>query len=194
MDDVARSAEQRDSLIGALLEFRLRQVLRLDLAFAMAGGAAAAYAAIDDPKTLHSAVGPTAQAFGVIVGLALASVAIQAAFMNQPFLRKVKAIGRDPVKFLTPMLFTVTVGVFGMVAIIVLSAISPAAPSAVLGTVAGLAGFFVAWTLGSLLYNMSTLISFVRLQADAADIPDDFETLPTQTNRQPGNGERRASG
>lgn len=168
---------ERDSVISLLSRFELRSVIRLDLAFAFVGGACGVWVAFDNPTVLASTANTTAQAFGVIVGLALAAVAVQSAFMDQTFMRKSKMIGRDPVEYLAPMLFTVTVGVFGIVAVIVVSALSPEAPTPVLAAAAGAAGFFIAWTLGGLLYNLSTLISFVRLQSDAADVPDDSDVV-----------------
>lgn len=177
MAGVTDSDRRRDTLTAVLTSFELRDILRLDLLFGLIAAAAGVYAALDAPEVLSGVASTTAQTFGVIVGLALAAVAVQSAFMNQAFLRKTKAIGRDPVRYLEPMLFTVTLGVFGIVAVIVLAALSPTAPAAVLAVVSGISGLFVAWTLGSLLYNLSTLISFVRLQADAADVPDDLDIL-----------------
>jgi hypothetical protein len=188
MAGVTNSDRGRDTLTAVLSSFELRDVLRLDLAFGLIGAGAGVYAALDAPEVLSSVAGTTAQMFGVIVGLALAAVAVQSAFMNQAFLRKTKAIGRDPVRYLEPMLFTVALGVFGIVAVIVLSALSPTAPPAVLAVIAGLSGLFVAWTLGSMLYNLSSLISFVRLQADAADIPDDLDIITPRASPKPNDG------
>ena len=83
---------------------------------------------------------------------------MQAAFFDRAFLRKLPAIGRDPVSYLAPFLFTATIGVFAMLGLLVLAALPSAAPAAALGPVAGVTGLFAVWTLVSLLPCLSTLV------------------------------------
>jgi cytochrome bd-type quinol oxidase subunit 2 len=170
-------AKSSDSLLSVLLDFKLSQILGLDLLLGIGGAGGAGYLALNHPESLRDAASASAQIVGVIVGLSLAGVAIQAAFFDQAFLRKSRSIGADPIRYLAPMLFTTTLGVLAALATIVVIAVPSTAPDWLLATSAGIAGFLVFWTLGSLLHNLTTLVSFVRLQADAADVSDDLPVL-----------------
>jgi hypothetical protein len=142
---------------------------------------------------------PTFQAGHVrpIIGTVIAGVAIQTAFMDQSFLRKIRAIDRNPVTYLSPFLFTAVIAIFAMVGIIILSTLSAKSPAALLGTISGLAGFFSIWAIISLLYCLTTLVQFMGLKVDALDVPDNPAEIEAarqglrQAERpsgQPGNG------
>lgn len=159
------------------LDFRLSEILRMDfwLGLAAAGGAAAL--AVITPSAILRCVAVTSGLVGVVIGAVLAGVAIQAAFMDQEFLRQIRAIGRQPVRYLSPLIFTAVTGVFAMLGLIALSVLSAKSDVILLGILSGVAGFFTVWTIVSLLYCLSTLIQFTGLRMDALDDDDGGEGL-----------------
>jgi hypothetical protein len=120
---------------------------------------------------------------GVVVGAVIAGISFQAAFMDQAFLRKLRAIDRDPVHYLAPFLFTALLGVVSMLLLIVLSALSPTAPRLAYALTAPPAGMLTAWTIASLIPGLSTLVQFVGLKMDALDVPDDIDVVKTDLPR-----------
>ena len=158
------------------LDFSLSEVLRLDFVVGLVGGGAAVWLALSRPAALQPVAGVAVGVVGVIIGAVIAGLSVQAAFLDQAFLRKVVAIGRDPVRYLAPFLFTAVIGVLAMLLLITLASLTPSVNKAVLGTVAGLTGFFTVWTVVSLLPGLATLIQFVGLKVDALDVPDDIGT------------------
>jgi hypothetical protein len=163
---------------------RFGDVLQIDLFIGVAGGAGGLVLGLNYPAKLVGAVSVTAGVVGVVIGAVIAGVAIQSAFLDQSFLRKLRAIGRDPVVYLTPFIFTAAIGVFALLGLLVLSAMSPTANKAVLATLGALVGFFSFWAVSSLLPGMATLIQFVGLRQDAIDVPDDIDIKPDQRRAQ----------
>lgn len=157
------------------LDFKLSEILRLDLLVGVAGAAGAVTLALVNPDALMRAVPTAATLVGVIIGAVLAGVAVQAAFMDQAFLRKLRAINRDPVRYLAPFLFTGVSGVVAMFFILIISAMTKDTQKAVLAVSAGLTGGATAWSLASVLPCLSTLVQFVGLKMDALDVPDDID-------------------
>lgn len=120
---------------------------------------------------------------GAITGLALAGLGIQAAFLDQSFLRKLRAIKRQPTRYLAPLLFTTTLGVFASLSVLILAGSPRTAPTGYVATVGAFTGFFSFWMLGSLLHNLTTLVQYVMLQSDASAVNDDVAPI-----RRPGTG------
>jgi len=167
-------------LWAAIRKMHFGDILQIDLFIGFAGGAGGLVLGLMYPDRLVDAVGVTAGVVGVVIGAVIAGVAIQSAFLDQSFLRKLRAIGRDPVEYLTPFIFTTAIGVFALLGLLVLSAMSPTANKATLATLGALVGFFSFWAVASLLPGMATLIQFVGLRQDAIDVPDDVDIKPDQ--------------
>jgi hypothetical protein len=165
-------------LWDALRQMSLGEILQIDFFIGLGGLVGGLVLGLKYPERLVGAVSVTAAVVGVIIGAVIAGVAIQSAFLDQSFLRKLRAINRDPVSYLTPFLFTSVIGVFALLGLLVLSTVSPKAPTAVLATLGAVVGLFSFWTVASLLPGMATLIQFVGLRQDAIDIPDDVDIKP----------------
>ncbi len=173
-------------LWDALRQMSLGEVLQIDFWIGLAGGVGGLVLGLRYPAQLTGAVSVTAGVVGAIIGAVIAGMAIQSAFLDQAFLRKLRAIGKDPVEYLTPFLFTAVIGVFALLSLLVLSVVTSTANTAVLATLGTMAGLFSSWAVASLLPGMATLIQFVGLRQDAIDVPDDIDISP-ERRRQGGN-------
>jgi len=114
--------------LWSALEFGRRELLQLDLYLGISGGLGALALAIFSPGALLRGVAAAAVLVGVIIGAVVAGVAILAAFMDQPFLRKLAAINRQPVRYLAPFLFTAVLGVCASLSLVGLSVMSASVP------------------------------------------------------------------
>jgi hypothetical protein len=159
--------------LWSALDFTLSEVLRADFFLGVAGAAGAIAVALTDPDALIRAVPVASGVVGVILGAVIAGVAVQTAFMDQAFLRKLRAIKYEPVMLVAPFLFTATIGVFAMLGLICMSTLSAKSHIALIATFGGITGFLTVWSVASLLYCLSTLIQFMGLKMDAVDVPDD---------------------
>ncbi len=159
--------------LSKALDFRPNEILRADLFLGVAGGAGATVLALITPSALLRSVTIAAGLVGVIIGTVVAGVAIQTAFMDQSFLRKLRAINRDPIRYLAPFLFTAVLAILAMAGLTILSTFSVKSPAAILATISGLVGLFSIWAIISLLYCLTTLVQFMGLKVDALDVPDD---------------------
>ena len=157
------------------LDFKLSEVLQIDLGVGVLAAGAAVAMALNEPAALLRAVPVAAGLVGVIIGAVLAGVAVQAAFMDQAFLRKLRAINRDPVRYVAPFLFTGVTGVFGMLGLIVLSTLSAEMNVAVLAVTGGFGALFTVWSLTRILHCLAVLVQFLGLKMDAIDVPDDID-------------------
>jgi hypothetical protein len=155
-------------------DFRLSEVFRFDLYWALAGGFGGLATALVTPAAMVRAVPVAAGLVGVVVGAVVAGIAVQTAFMDQAFLRKIAAIGRDPARYTAPFLFTAAVGIFSMLSLLVMGTMSASSPQAVLVTVSFVSSFLTVWTMSSLLQGLATLVQFIHLKVDALDVPDDI--------------------
>ncbi|MDO3333387.1 hypothetical protein [Mycobacteroides abscessus] len=160
----------------------LGDLFQIDLLIGVVGCAGGVILGLKYPERLVGVVSVTAGVVGVVIGAVIAGVAIQSAFMDQSFLRKLRAINRDPVTYLTPFLFTSVIGIFALLGLLALSAIPASAPAAVLATLGGFVGLLSCWAVASLLPGMATLIQFVGLRQDAIDVPDDVDIKPMRAN------------
>jgi hypothetical protein len=174
----------------AIKAMGLGDVLRIDLVFGVLGLTGGLVLGLKRPGLLVDGVSVTAGVVGAVIGAVIAATAIQTAFLDQAFLRKLRAIGRDPVTYMTPFLFTTAIGVLALLGLLVLSTVSPTAPTWLLAPLGAVVGFFSTWAVASLLPLMGTLIQFVALRQEALDVPDDIDIKPAQPqpqNRQTGN-------
>ena len=161
------------------IRFRPGEILRAAdfwLGMVSAGGAIAL--AVVTPDALLRGVTVASGLVGVIIGAVIAGVAVQAAFMDQQFLQKLRAIDRDPVRYLAPFLFTAVIGVFAILALIVLSTLSVKSATVLLSIFGGLAAFFTVWTISSLLYCLAALVQFMGLKMDALGSSEEAPLRP----------------
>src|SRR5688572_22999140 len=96
------------------LDFHLSELLRIDLGLGVLGGGGAIWLALNHPQRVATSLSLSQSLVGVILGAVVAGVSIQAAFFDPSFIRKIRAIGRDPVHYMAPFLFTVVLGVAAM--------------------------------------------------------------------------------
>jgi hypothetical protein len=171
-------------LWDALRPLTLGDLLQIDFWIGLAGAIGGLVLGLNYPAKLIGAVSVTAGVVGAIIGAVIAGIAITSAFLDQSFLRKLRAIGRDPVTYLTPFLFTVVIGVFALLGLLILSAMSPTAKTWALAALGAFVGLFSFWTVASLLPGLATLIQFVGLRQDAIDVPDDIDIKPEQRRAQ----------
>ncbi len=149
---------------------QLSDLLGLDFVAGVAAGVPAGIWAIDHFGTLVDASNTAANLVGAVIGVSVGAAALVAAFLNPEFLRKIRIINKDPLRYLAPFLLTAALGVLAGLSIVGLPLVTEAAPGWLHGTVGGLAAGLVVWTLLSTLRCLSSLIAFVRLQAAAADV------------------------
>lgn len=168
--------------LAAALDFRLSEILKYDLFIGIAGGAGAGWLATSHPEKLKDILPLAAGLVGVVIGAVIAGVAILAAFLDQPFLRKLRAINKEPVRYMRPFLFTAVLGVMASLFLLVLVALPPK-PQWLVASIAGLTGTAVVWTLASVIQDMKILVQFVGLQFDASEIPDDADLTNLATRR-----------
>jgi hypothetical protein len=155
------------------INFNLSEVLRIDFWLGLAAGGGGAAIAVIDPSAALRGDAIASGLVGVILGAVIAGVSVQAAFMDQAFLQKLRDIGREPIRYLAPFIFTAVIGVFAMLGLIVLALLSDKSNKVLLGIATGITGFFSIWTIVSLLYCLATLVQFMGLKMDA---------LPAQEN------------
>lgn len=155
------------------LDFRASELLGIDLLAAVGGGVGGAVLGIHHPQLVAESVSTVAGLVGVIIGAVLAGAAIQSAFMDERFLAKVHRIGRDPVAYLAPFLFTAVLGVLAAVALVLLATTAVTAPAWWRGVVTAGAGFLSLYTLVSLVPALDTLVQFIGLRSLASQIPDE---------------------
>lgn len=155
------------------IRFDRREIFALDFYLGVAGGAAGIALAVVAPAALLRGVASDAVLLGVIIGAVVAGVAILAAFMDQPFLRKLAAINRSPIRYLAPFLFTAAIGVFASLSVIALSVLSDKSPRYVLVILGGITSFLSVWTIASLLPCLSMIVQFMGLKIAALEVPED---------------------
>lgn len=153
---------------------------QFDFLTALVGAIGLAMAAWFDPRVLPNLANFVTVVVGVVLGAVLGGASIQAAFMDQEFLRKLKDIGKPPERYLAPFLFTATLAVFAMVLLLVLTLLPHDLHPSLAALAGGVTGLASLWAVLSLLPCLAMLVQFVRLKAVAADVPD----------RSPGDGRR----
>ncbi|SUE16619.1 Uncharacterised protein [Rhodococcus gordoniae] len=164
------------------LDFKLSEILRFDFLLAGIGGVAVGVLAWHRPELVIANSPWLAGAVGVIIGAVVAGISVQVAFLDQPFLRKLRAIQVNPVKYIAPFLFTAVLGVVAVLVLIAMSSFTPTAPRVVFSVVSLVGGFLGLWTVLSLVAGLDTLVQFVHLKVDALDVPDDIGSAPNITS------------
>src|SRR5439155_5252210 len=97
------SREPPRSLAGALDSLRPSQIiLRYDFIVGLGGGVGGLVLALKAPDRTHDAILLVGAVVGVVIGAVIAGVAVLTAFFNEPFLRKLRASGHEPVRFMRP--------------------------------------------------------------------------------------------
>jgi hypothetical protein len=162
-------------------DFKLSEILGWDLLVGLLGGGGSVWVAISSPAKVSQVVPIAAAVVGIVVGAVVAGVAVLAAFLDQGFLRKLRMIGREPVRYIAPFTFTAALGIVAALFLLVL-AVVPATPTWLIPLWSGVTGWLVVWTLASVLPNLSLLIEFVGLQFDASEVPDIPPTPPARPN------------
>lgn len=165
------------------LDFKASEFLKIDLLAGLLGAAGGALLGSLRPQLLPTGLPVLAGLVGVIIGAVLAGAAIQSAFMDEKFLAKVHRIGRNPVTYLAPFLFTAVLGVCAALAVTVLAFTSVTAPTWWVGTISGTAGFFSLYTVVSLIPGLDTLVQFIGLKSLAAQVPDEAGQSSRLPNR-----------
>lgn len=171
-------------LRGAL-DFKLSEVLRFDLLLGVIGGTAAGFLAWKQPAVVIAVSPWMAASVGVVIGAVVAGLSVLVAFLDQPFLRKLRAINQSPVRYLAPFLFTAVLGIFSVALLTAVACFTPTAPAAPFIAVVGIAAFAGFWTLFSLIPGLDTLVQFVELKLEALDVPDDIVQLGSTTRVTP---------
>jgi MFS family permease len=143
-----------------------------DFAVGVAAAVGGIYVADSHPDRLGTLTSVLAVLVTVVIGTAIAGVAVQAALMSDAFLRRLRQIHREPTYYLRHWVLTVTLGVVGAFATGVLAGIPVTAPAWVPRAASGAACGFTAWTLGSLISAVVSLNGFVLLRGDAAQVDD----------------------
>jgi hypothetical protein len=166
-----------DKDIGSLkeaLDFKLSEVFHYDLYCGVLAGIVGGLIGWRWPEQLAPFAAVASQLVGVVIGAVLACAAIQAAFLDQAFLRKLRAIGRNPTYYLAPFLFTAVIGVISMILLLAASLLTPTAPEIGRISLSSALLFFTVWTMVSLLPCLNMIVQFIGLRRDALDVPDDI--------------------
>jgi hypothetical protein len=162
-----------ESLAEALDSYRPSKILKYDFVIGLGGAAGGIALGITSPRTLADAL-PIAGAFvGVVIGAVLAGVAVLAAFLDQAFMKKLKRIDAQPIRYMRPFLFTAALGVVASLFLLILVALPGRTPTWLTATVSGLTGMAVVWTLASVLPCLDMLVQFIGLRFVAADVPEE---------------------
>lgn len=164
-----------------------------DLAFwigLVLGGGGGVWLGIAYPPGLADGAALAAALVGIIIGAVVAGVAVMAAFLDPAFLRKLRAINREPVRYVAPFLLTAFLGIAAALLLLVLGVLPPTTTPGVLVPLAGAAGFLTVWALCSIIPAMGVLIQFLGLQFDASNVAD--IDPPARDQREEPPGRRRA--
>lgn len=167
-------------LLHAFDGFKPSEVIRIDIILGVLTGAAAAFWIYKSPKGFSNVLPELIAVVGVMVGAVLSVLGIQIAFLDSVFLRKILAMGRSPVRYMLPFLFTICIGVISELVLILCIATSDISRFIAV-SLGGLAVFLSVWTIASLLLCLDTLVQFIELKKEAAFVPDDIE-LPEPDN------------
>lgn len=161
------------------LDLRLSEVLRLDLPMGLVGGIGGLYLALRDWASFSAVLPLSVGAVGVVIGSVIAGMALQTAFMDGAFLRKLREVEYSPLFFLAPLLFTGVGGVAASLFALVAATITDTASQWVHGPLGFITSFLSFWTLASLVPALATLVEFVELKNEASLVPDDFQEQST---------------
>ena len=169
-------AKSPNSLAKAL-DFHLSELLDYDFWVGLLIGIGSAWLAASSPKELKSIIPIAAGLVGAVIAAIIAGVAILGAFLDQAFLRKLKRIDKEPVRYMAPFLFTATLGIAAAIFMLVLYALpeSKSFPHWIRVGTSFVTGTAIGWTLASVLPALRMLVRFVGLQMVAADVEDETD-------------------
>jgi len=168
-----KKREEVQNVTALLLSVPLRKIVGLDLLVGLLLGGGALYLEVwEDGTYVDGTLPATASLVGVIVGLSLAAIAIQTAFLDLEYLRIADRAGVDPVKTLRTAAWTVVLGVVASLLVIVRSALPAASPAWLTATAGTVTALFVGWAIASVPSTITTLISSIRLRTRSARVPD----------------------
>lgn len=167
---------RRRPLLEAL-DHQLSEVFSYDLVIAVVGAIGGALRWANEPSDPGAIVGVAAGLVGVVIGTVIAAAALQAAFMDRPFLLKLRLLGTRPSYFLGPTLYTGVLGVFGAISAVTLLALPADLPTWLAASAGGITGFFVMYTIASLIPVLRMIVELTDLKAAAALIADDDPRL-----------------
>jgi hypothetical protein len=167
------------ALRGAF-DLSLSELIGIDLLLGVVGGTLGGIAAAKWPHTAISTAPWAAAVVTAIIGTVIAGLTVHIALMDQPFLRKLRAINVDPVRLLVPLMWTAALGVVSLLPLVVLANLSETAGRGWLCPFGIAAGFLAFWCVASVLNDLDTLVQTIGLKMDALDVPDDIDT---QTQR-----------
>ena len=166
-----KKREEIQNVTGLLLSVPLKKMLGLDLVVGLLLAGGAFYLEVyEDGNYVADTLPATANLVGVIVGLSLAAIAIQTAFLDLEYLRLAHVAGLDPVKTLRTAAWTVVLGVVASLLVIVRSALPDSSPEGLTLMIGTAAALFVGWAIASIPSTVTTLISSIRLRTSAATI------------------------
>lgn len=155
------------------LEITWRQAFwTWEFGVAVIGGFGAAFLAYYLPSRLSSQTTFLESLDAAIMGAVIAAIAIVSAFMDESFIRKIHDIGKNPLRYVAPFMFTVLLAVVSLLTFFV----NGVMPDAIPQWVRVFLGFFTVgfsiWTMMSLVANLWTFAEFIGLRSDAAEVPD----------------------
>lgn len=131
---------------------------------AVVGAAGGAWLGHDDDLPIEEALGVAVSMVGVIIGSVFAILAMITRACDNTFLRKARKAGILPItNYLWPFFTVIAMGILSIIALLVVAGVPEGAPVALRMMAAAAAGFFVLWTLASLLPALGVLIVFTRL-------------------------------
>ena len=152
---------------------------------ATVGAGGGAWLAVAEPQATATAIPVAGGLVGVIIGAVIAGVALQAASFDQTFLRMLDATQlspdkKDVVRYISPFLFTATVGISAGISLMVWAAVSPTAPGVWRAIFGGTAGLLSLEAFASLIPALSTLVQFIRLLQASARAAERLKKNPSQ--------------
>jgi hypothetical protein len=148
------------------------EVLRWDAGVGLLGAVGGGLLMTSDRADIAVLVSVASGFVGVVIGAAIAGAAVLAAFMDQPFLRKLGALGYTAGFFLAPLVFTAILGVVAALCLLLVLGLGNA-PHTVRLVPGILAGFFTVYSITSLLPAIANFTQFAETKSEAAKIPDD---------------------
>lgn len=145
----------------------------ITLIVALAGAAGGAWLEHNNSAQIDSVTRVAASMIGIIIGAIVGGLAMMTRALDTQLLRKLKEIGQTPVaKFFSPFLTVILFGVLAGILLLALSGASSCMDTTWKTILGGAAGFFTLCTLAGLLPALGSLISYVALLEEAAQVPD----------------------
>lgn len=162
----------REALAESLDLNLFGEVMRWDAGVGLIGAIGGGLLAASDRNDLMAVIAVVLTVVSLVVAAVISGATVLAAFMDQPFLRKLAAIGKRPGYFLAPLVFTALIGIAAAFSLLVWMAILDG-PTVGVVLAGGFSGFFACWALASLIPDLVIIAELAEIKATAAGIPDD---------------------